>query len=393
MKNYTLLFTFLLIVTSISAQKLETITPKEVVAFDISDARQEGFKQLQKMLKDPKRKLSVEENRFLDSMLKLGVEPEQFSFFSTDELGCSWYEGVRVDSNFSTSHLADYKGIKYSANNIHDFDASTAWVEGKKGSGIGERITIQLSSHIPVSVTQIMIFNGYMKSEKLWKANGRVKTLKLYVNNKPYALLKLKDVIGEQIFEVDTQNFSEKPIQLTFEIVDVYKGSKYKDVAISEINFDGLGVHCFAKGTMVQMADGSEKPIENIIVGDKVLTYNFELGEAETAKVEATVSAKHHNLVRLDIGNKQIKVTNDHPFYVEGKGWCSVNGFANSVTSYLGKIQQLEIGDNVLGSNGATFKLKAIVPLQVCVPTYTITQLSKGNSFFANGLLVAVESE
>ncbi len=391
MKNFILLLTLLTTLSTLSAQELKTISAKEVVAWDISDARQNDFKQLQEMLRDPKRKLSTEEHKYLDSMLRLGVEPEQYSFFSTDELGCSWYEGVSEDTAYCSSHLADYKGIKYSAKNIHDFDASTAWVEGKRGYGIGEKITVVLTAFIPVSITQIMIFNGYMKSEKLWKANGRVKTLKLYVNDKPYALLQLNDVIGEQIFNVDTLNFGKDPIQLTFEVVDAYKGTKYSDVAISEINFDGLGVHCFAKGTVVSMADGSEKPIENIAKGDEVLTYNFELDKTEVAIVEATAQAQHHNLVQLDFGIKKIKVTDDHPFYVVGKGWCTINGHANSVTSYLGKIQQLEVGDYIKTTDGKSVKLGAIEQQQICEPTFTITKLSNGNSFYANGLLVAVE--
>ena len=40
-------------------------------------------------------------------------------------------------------------------------------------------------------VTVIEIYNGYFKSGA-WEDNSRVKKFKLYVNNKPYAILELR---------------------------------------------------------------------------------------------------------------------------------------------------------------------------------------------------------
>ena len=34
-----------------------------------------------------------------------------------------------------------------------------------------------------------------------------------------------------------------KDLVLTFEILEIYKGDKYTEVAVSAINFDGLDVH------------------------------------------------------------------------------------------------------------------------------------------------------
>ena len=58
---------------------------------------------------------------------------------------------------------------------------------------IGETITFEFIENGP-PVTTVEIFNGYMKTEKTWQENGRVKKLKLYLNDKAIAILNLEDV-------------------------------------------------------------------------------------------------------------------------------------------------------------------------------------------------------
>ena len=48
--------------------------------------------------------------------------------------------------------------------------------------------------------------------------------------------------------------------------MDVYKGEKYEETAITEIYFDGIDVHCFAIGTQITMADYTTKSIEQIAI-------------------------------------------------------------------------------------------------------------------------------
>ena len=94
-------------------------------------------------------------------------------------------------------------------------------------------------------ITEIIISNGYMKSEETWKNNNRVKKLKLYVNGVPFGILNLKDSRTDQYFEMGTlgHNKNGTDLILKFEILKVYKGSKHNDTAITEIYFDGIDVH------------------------------------------------------------------------------------------------------------------------------------------------------
>ncbi|WP_107037755.1 NADase-type glycan-binding domain-containing protein [Brumimicrobium mesophilum] len=164
--------------------------------------------------------------------------------YFTGELGCSWYCAVGPLSVTSTSQLDSTQIINYKPENAHDFDLRTAWVEGREDFGIGEKIEFEfkLSSHL--KLTHIDIFNGYSKNEKAWKENSRVKVFSLYINDNLFGYLNLEDTFKGQRFDLGSLGGDEnEKLVLTLRIIEVYKGEKYMDTVISEINFDGTGDH------------------------------------------------------------------------------------------------------------------------------------------------------
>jgi hypothetical protein len=195
------------------------------------------------------------------------------SLYDVLPIGCSWYCGGGPSLITASSELPTYKGITYEAVNAHDLSLSTAWVEGVKGYGIGQYLEYVFENQSP-RVTTILLYNGYVKSEKAWKENSRVKQLLLSINNTPYAILELADTRARQQFNVGAIGHNPFGLEtvLRFEILDVYPGTKYEDTAISEIYFDGLDVHCFAPDTRILMANGNQKPIQEIAPGDEVVT-------------------------------------------------------------------------------------------------------------------------
>lgn len=75
----------------------------------------------------------------------------------------------------------------------------------------------------------------------------------MYVNNKEFAILNLKDNKNEQVFSFkpigikNRKNFEKMKLlpkwSIKFEIIEVYQGEKHS-VSISEIYFDGaLDMH------------------------------------------------------------------------------------------------------------------------------------------------------
>jgi len=162
--------------------------------------------------------------------------------------GCSWYCGGFVSTTRASSTLPNHKGISYSADKAHDFDITTAWVEGKPDYGTGEYVEygfdLTKRESPGLGVNALLMVNGYRKSKAVWKANSRVKRLKMYVNEKPYAVFELQDTLQIQSANFPVIMLEPKKITtLKFEILDVYKGDKYKDTAITELLFDGVGVH------------------------------------------------------------------------------------------------------------------------------------------------------
>lgn len=158
------------------------------------------------------------------------------------------------------STLKSQGQIDYSIENIHDLDLTTAWIEGASEYGQGESFTIEFDwkkehegfGEIHSFYGVVEIFNGYCKSEKHWTENSRIKTLKMFYNETPICLIELVDTWQYQ--RLDLRKFFKEPDSfpdgkvlakdggiLKFEIMDVYKGTKYTDTAISEFVFESSG--------------------------------------------------------------------------------------------------------------------------------------------------------
>jgi hypothetical protein len=156
---------------------------------------------------------------------------------------CSWYCGGEVKSVVASSCLAPVGSFNYKGENAHDFSHESVWAT--KGKGIGESLTYTFEGKCP-RITAVKILNGHVKSEKAWRTNSRVKKLRMYYNNKPYAILNLQDSRTLQCFDVDTLAYHDetKPDwTLKFEILEVDPGASCDDTVIAELYFDGIDVH------------------------------------------------------------------------------------------------------------------------------------------------------
>ncbi len=305
--------------------------------------------------------------------------------------GCSWYCGGGPAKVTASSQLPSQGKNTYAPENIQDFDLFTAWVPDTKQGVIGQRINFYFPPMSP-RVNEIIIYNGYVKNKYLWQANARAKTLKMYVDDQPYAILDLEDTTAGQHFKIEPLQSQDSSFHLilAFEILAVYPGDKYDDLAISEINFDGLDVHCFAGETPVTMADQSTKAIENIQPGDEVLTYDFLTQQWVTTTVTEVIMAQHTHLYELTFETGTITTTADHPFWVNGKGWASLNPEkSNRDYEQQEPVQQLSEGDEVLAF-GQNVRLIGVKPVHQQKMTYTL-QLKDGDNFVAGGMVVKTE--
>jgi ribosomal protein L31 len=103
---------------------------------------------------------------------------------------------------------------------------------------------------------------------------------------------------------------------------------------------DGFLVHnkCFVGRTLINMADGTQKTIDKIVVGDMVDTIS---GSQEVTRVE---SPTHNNLVEYFTDGLSTICTDDHPFWSYDKqSWVSNNPSA-SISSYGISCEQVTTG-------------------------------------------------
>ena len=314
--------------------------------------------------------------------------------------GCNWYCDGGPKEIIASSYLDTSAVEKYGPKNAHDLSYKSVWIMDSEGNGIGEHITYTFRGAAP-RITDIIVANGFVESPEKWKNYSRVKRLKVYKDDTPFIILNLEDIRGTQVFEVEPIGNSDRNIRrillarpdwsLKFEILDVYPGLKFKNVAIAEIYFDGMDVHCFAKGTKVQLSDGSNSNIENLKVGDFITYFDEESKELKTTAIEKLEKTMHHSLVRYHFkSGSSITATTDHPFMIINKGWASLSPKLSSFYQGYDNINKIDVGDVFLTING-TDKLLSVEKLNGSYETYTISKLQSGNNFIANGFIVGVE--
>lgn len=84
----------------------------------------------------------------------------------------------------------------------------------------------------------------------------------------------------------------------------------------------GAGLFCFPTGTKIKMADGTEKRIEHIEVGDKVMAWG-EDGEKE-AEVLRTMQPHHVEVYNLVCSDAHTMATLSQPFLTEDGAWVTL---------------------------------------------------------------------
>lgn len=85
---------------------------------------------------------------------------------------------------------------------------------------------------------------------------------------------------------------------------------------------------CLTAGSLIEMADGTTKPIETLQPNDLVISRDPETGETEPERVTQTISRRTAVLVAvtfLDFKTGKVAeamtCTSEHPIFVQGKGW------------------------------------------------------------------------
>jgi len=146
----------------------------------------------------------------------------------------------------SSSEYRDRYGV-YPASNAIDGDNATAWTEGVDGSGVGQ--WIQVNFEQPVTLNRINVNIGYDSNSDLFEKNNRVKRAAFFFSNGYNFEYTFTDQRGLQnaydasgAWRYDASGALSGGITtdyVKFIILEVYRGNKYNDTAISEMEFWG----------------------------------------------------------------------------------------------------------------------------------------------------------
>ncbi len=154
----------------------------------------------------------------------------------------------------------------YASANLFDSRKEFVWAEGAENSGEGETLTFNFEK--PVRITALQIWNGYQRSDAHFSANARAKGCAFGEASGNGQTFNLGDRKAGQRIElspaVEGKNF-------TLKINNIFKGGKYKDLAISELLFfDGAQPFTLASDQSTQTErtlrqNASSSPLAQIL--------------------------------------------------------------------------------------------------------------------------------
>jgi hypothetical protein len=173
------------------------------------------------------------------------------------------------------------------------------------------------------------------------------------------------------------------------------------NTAISKVveiqdTYAGQSVACFLPGTMIRMSDGSEKDIEDINVGDKVLSVVIpDLPDEDLGYNVWKTFTSTDDMTNLEVSSARV----EHIFYDYMDGYYNINDGLIKVTAehdfwiYTGEkwkwsnSKQLSVGDKLLDYEGNLTEITSIENIveEVEVVNFDVEPL---DIYFAGGLLV-----
>ncbi len=124
----------------------------------------------------------------------------------------------------------EYEFARYPASQANDSDPKTAWAV--KGGPKEFLVTLFKKAMAPKF---LVIQNGYAKSPQTFANNNRVKSCKLTYSDGEAEILSLQDSSSPQRIALQRKTPTDF---VKLEILEVYRGIKYDETCISELDFE-----------------------------------------------------------------------------------------------------------------------------------------------------------
>ena len=199
----------------------------------------------------------------------------------------------------------------------------------------------------------------------------------------------LMDVSGSLI-DIDEANvYITDDDGITLTELDVEDTDTY--IISGSTSFNSVVAHnspCFVAGTEITLENGDVKNIEDVVVGDSVLTYNHKSNETEYKLVEQVISKNVESTVKYVFENgKELESTLDHPLYSTKGEYVSFNPELTK-KQYGLSVGQIEVGTSILVEDGTSLSVSDIIELSEPKRVYNLNSVKDNHNFYANQLLV-----
>lgn len=123
---------------------------------------------------------------------------------------------------------------RYAPTNILDGKVNTVWAEGVAGDGVGE--WIYLEAEYGCSVDTVVLYPGFFKAGYFQK-NARPRKIKLSIGFKE-RIIEIPDKMERVVVKLGG---SVPLTQMKLTVLEVYRGSRWRDLCISEMEFYNRG--------------------------------------------------------------------------------------------------------------------------------------------------------
>src|SRR6266511_3415500 len=151
----------------------------------------------------------------------------------------------------------------YHPSYLFDARLDFGWVEGSKGNGEGEAVTVELDE--PLEIAAMEVWNGYQRSPVHFQKNARARKVTLSLDDGPPMPFELRDAEGAQKLALATPIRARK---VRLAIVSVFPGSKYPDLVVSELRFwDAAGPVGVAVKDRAELAAALARSVKGTAVG------------------------------------------------------------------------------------------------------------------------------
>ena len=150
---------------------------------------------------------------------------------------------LKVKAEVKATTTAPATAETFDAKNLLDGNMKTCWLSSGDGKNEDVEIVIDLEEVEGINVavvSDIYFFTGWRKDYQTWKEYSRVKKMIMTVNDLPYGEITFQDTYKQQ--GIDLEKFKvdrTRRSRIRFRIVDTYKGSKYNQLALSDIQIIG----------------------------------------------------------------------------------------------------------------------------------------------------------